>query len=199
MNTHHIKRMLTAVLMLISSTQLAFAEIHNSNRYYFGAGISSTSLTIDSANASAIFSGHDEITADENQASLELLFGIKLDEYLTLEFGVADLGKINAINNSQPTQLLSVSNFFIDTSLETKLSENISVFGKVGLSLWNTKLGHAKDSYEEGNGLLYGVGLDLNLYGGSNRKLRFEVKRYDFDSLYLEKADTASMTLMLYF
>jgi len=194
-----VKTAVGVLFMVLLSQPVAQANSSLSKRFYVGVGISNTTLNINEANAMAKFPGNDEIFVGEDAVSLELLLGFKLDEYLSIEMGFVDLGTVTARNGVLTNKLLDVSSVFLDTSLEAKMSERVSLFGKIGVSLWNATYGSSYDSYEDGTGVVYGVGVDLNLYGGDERKLRFEWKRHDFDELFLEKADSVSMMLMINF
>lgn len=194
-----VKAVSSVVFMLLINQQSVFASSSQGERFYVGAGISSTDLSINKANSMAKFPDYDDIFVGENAISLELLLGYQLDDFLSMELGFVDLGTLTARTGPVTKKLLTLSTFFIDATLATKVSEKVSVFAKAGISMWSATVDGSYDSVEEGNGVVYGAGIDLNLYGGDERQLRFEWKHHDFDELFLDQADSISMTLMMYF
>ena len=54
-------------------------------------------------------------------------------------------------------------------------------------------------SVGDGVDLTYGVGMDIDLYGGEERKLRIKWKRFEFDDVYLSSADLITLGLLFQF
>ena len=186
---------LATVLSLTQST--AFATNLINDRLYLGIGLVQSDLSVNKNNVNANFTNNNS-SLNNNGFGLEVLAGYKIDEFLAFEIGYTDIGDINSTENTVSLNLFSVDSLYINAKFNHNLSNNIDAFAKLGVSMWEVYKDY-DSTLESGEGLLYGAGLDINIYNNKDRVLRLEWEHHEFDNITLNDADTISASVIFHF
>lgn len=186
----------TALLanMMASSTALSAER----ERLYFGAGISNSDLQINQKNIIAANNLNPQSTFDNHDTGVEFILGVEVDEHLGFEIGYADLGSV-ALNDGTATRdYYTVDSLHVSALLGTAVTDNVDVFARLGISAWEI-YDDQDDSVNIGDGLLYGLGTNINIYGMKDRVLRLEWKHHEFDDVTLTDSDTVTASVVFNF
>ena len=183
---------------LLMSARSAFAEEKQRIGFYFGAGLSQTSLVANQQNLAVAYSTNPQSTFETSGFGLELMGGIKIDQHLAFEIAYTDIGSIALDNGITQQKVFSADLINVSAVLSHPLTDDIDAFGKLGVSLWET-YDNDLNTMDSGNGLLYGAGLDINVYGSDSRTLRIEWKHQEYDNIILSSADTVSISAVFNF
>lgn len=193
--------MIAAITLAIAlSTQVAAAtdSEFKGDRFYLGVGLTSTNLDISSQNLSQRYSGNTLSTFDHNKNAFKLFTGYRLDPFLALELGYTSFGEVIMTNNQNRQNIFQIDGGYMSAVGTQTLTNNIDAFVKGGMFFWS--LYDANDNeIEGGQGLLYGAGLDINLYGDKKRSLQLEWERHHFSGVAISKADTIGVSLKFKF
>ena len=171
----------------------AAGQAHADGWYIGGGG----GLSLNNAKANDLFfnpalctTTHD-CTADQRSLAFQLFVGKQLNPYLSVEFGLASLGKTADFSYSQPfstgTLVQSTNAVFLALVAKHEIGASpISVFGKAGLAAWRGKIAYDRtpDSVfyydrtvkEYGISPLLGIGVEWDT--GTPVKLRLGLDRY---------------------
>ena len=191
------KKYVLATTLLITTT-IASAENYQKIGFYFGAGLSQTNLIANQPNLSAAYSTNPQSTFEPNGFGIGLMAGIKLDQHLAFEAAYTNIGSIALDNGTTQKKAFNADLFNINAVLSTPISNNINAFGKLGISLWET-YDDDLNTMDSGNGLLYGAGFDINVYGNDKRTLRVEWTHNEFENIIFESAATVSVSALFNF
>jgi OOP family OmpA-OmpF porin len=129
---------------------------------YGGIGLGYSTFKIDSVN----FEGSSYATRQ--------FLGLRYGDYLALEAGYINFGKVKdrvVVQDGQPSLVQSVQTSGYNVSLVGRypLDEELAAFGKLGMIKWDTETTLSTFDLAEktsGNDLIWGLGLD---YRGSGR------------------------------
>lgn len=188
----------TALALMLITSSSVFATGMPKDMLYFGFGMVQTDLNINQENIIAINGLGAGSTFKNNGLSLNLMVGINLDEYLSFELGAIDLGSISLNDGTTTQEFMSATTVYTDAVFKQQISDNIKSFVKLGVSFWST-LNKSNDNTSEGLGLHYGAGLDINVYGASNRVMRLLWEHHEFDQVILNDADSLSLSVLFHF
>lgn len=165
--------------------------------FYVGAGLVHSELEINDTNQIAI-QGFTPTTSFENNSNgVQIFAGLNIDEHLSVELGVADLGSVTLDDGLGQSKYLDMDALYFDAILSTSVTHNIDVFASAGVTAWS--------AYDEGDtsiedmGLHYGAGFDFNLYGTKDRVMRVEWEQYAFDDITFKDSSAVSMSLIFNF
>lgn len=191
--------MVFAATMLASVSSTSYAEISSPVGGYFGIGVNNSDFSINKQNAvTSNQLSNQSSFEDGSGGGLDIFAGIKLDEHLAVELGYSDIGSITINDGVSQTEFLSAESLYIDTVISKDLTSNIDMFVKMGISLW--ELRDANDRVtEDGTGINYGAGLDVNFYGNKERVMRIQWQHQEFDGITLEGADSISASMVFNF
>ena len=182
-----MKNTIIASFLLLMSTTV-FAQ----GKYYLSYEVSDNKWDI----GVTVVSG---ATLDEDDTGYAILGGIHLNDNLDLEFGYKDFGEAYLAGASGNTFRLDGTLYAFNTSaiivaegeayligLKPKhdLTENISIFAKIGVNMWDTTYhlatGTASGSVDDdGTDFYYGVGVSAS-FAGLDIGLSHSI--YEFDS-----------------
>lgn len=137
-------------------------------------------------------------TLSDTDTGYKIFTAYRMDEFLSLEVAVVDLGDVLAEDGATLTNLYGVMGLSAEVTGRMPLSRRITAFGGFGFFVWDaSRPNHT--TVDSGTEMTWGLGLDINVYGGAERRLRVEWERYDFDSTLLERADFLSVGLLFAF
>lgn len=170
---------------------------------YWGIGFDVTNYAV---NRSGILANFSTLPASSNIQSssnnLRGFVGYKFDEFLGAQIDFAGLGSVRSSSGGITKQLFNPDLFSISAVLSKPISDELSMFGKLGGTYWSLrKSGAAQNdpSMNSGFGPSFGVGLDINLYGGRERMLRLEWNYYKMDGVLLNNANSLSLNALFSF
>ena len=161
---------------------------------YFGIGLTSTDLRLNDENLSKTYAGNDSSTFNQNGNAFKMFIGYQYDPLLGLEVGYTSFGEMVMSDSGTKNNLFNTDGIYFSTTATKSITENITVMAKAGMFFW-TLFDNADDPLEEGQGITYGAGLDLNLYGGKERTLLVEWEHYAFSDVSLKDGDTVGVSL----
>ena len=144
----------------------------------------------------AIISG---AVLDEDDNGYAILGGIHLSDNLDIELGYKDFGEASLAGasgnqftyegttyqfNATATITIEGDAYLIGVKPKYKLSENLSLYGRLGVSMWDVTLGVATGTSsanvdDDGNDIYYGLGIQ-GKFGGLDFSLAHS--KYEFDS-----------------
>ena len=148
-------------------------------------------------------------TLDEDDTGYAILGGIHLNDNLDLEFGYKDFGEayiVGAVGDTfrldgtlrafTSSVALAVEGeaYLIGLKPKYDLTENISIFGKIGVSMWDTTyhlaIGTASGSVDDdGTDFYYGAGVSASFAG---LDIGLAHSMYEFDS---DEVDSTALSL----
>ncbi|MFW2373856.1 MAG: outer membrane beta-barrel protein [Gammaproteobacteria bacterium] len=199
MNKHnYTMRKISLACVLLAFSASVSAKDNNKIGFYFGAGISQTTLAVNQQNMAITYSTDPQSSFETNGLGLDLMVGIELDEYLSFEVAYTEIGSVALNNGTTQQKLFDADMFNISAVISHPVSQKVDVYGRLGMSYWST-LNEEFDTMESGSGIVYGAGFDINIYGNENRLLRVEWRRQEFDSITFESADTVSASAVFKF
>jgi OOP family OmpA-OmpF porin len=142
--------------------------------FYIGASAGTTS-----SNVCDNLGGLGLTACDDGDTGLKIYGGALLNQNFALELGYADLGKVTATGPGG-TATASVDGLQFAALGILPLNPKFSLFGKVGLYLWDVKVAGSGGSIsDDGNDIMLGLGLMWNLT--QQFALRAEWERFDVD------------------
>ena len=139
---------------------------------------------------------------DDDDNGYAILGGIHLNENLDIELGYKDFGEasLSGASGNQFTYEGTTYEFITTATItmegdayllgikpKYKLSENLSLYGRLGISLWDVTLGVATGTSsgnvdDDGKDTYYGLGIQGN-FGGLDFSLAHSRYEFDFDEV----------------
>jgi len=194
-NIQHILLLPTLLLSLFVAPQVyATTGDEFESTGYIGVGLTSTDLALNDENLSQTYAGNDTSTFNQNGNAFKLFLGYQYDPLLGLEFGYTSFGEMVMSGNSAKSNLFNTDGIYFSTTATKAITKNVTATAKAGMFFW-TLYDNAYDPLEEGQGITYGAGLDLNLYGGKERTLLIEWEHYSFSDVSLKDGDTIGASI----
>jgi len=167
-------------------------------RWFAGIGVSATKLTFNEANLSAMYTGGSGASFRQGGDTFKLFAGYQFDPLLGVEVGVASFGEIVMESNANQRNVFTANAAYVDAVVTLPLMKNIDFQSKLGMSFWSLVDNNEKE-IESGQGLTYGVGVNIDLYGGDTRTLLIEWERYTFSGVALTEADSINASIKFKF
>lgn len=142
--------------------------------FYIGAGAGMTSFdTCDD------LTGLGLTSCDDEDSGFKVYAGKGFTQNFGVEVGWVDLGEIKA-SGPGGTATLGVDGFQVAALGMLPLNPRISLFGKVGVYLWDASAsGPGGSLSDDGSDIMFGVGLNWNL--ARRLDLRVEWEQFDID------------------
>jgi len=166
--------------------------------WYFGVGITASDLSFNDKNLSTMYSGNADSTFSHSGNAFKLFGGYQFDPLLSMEFGYTSFGEIVMTNDEAKRNLFDVDGAYVSAIATQPISKNVDVLAKGGMFFWS--LNDSDDnSIEDGQGLTYGAGLNINFYGNKERSLLIEWEHYSFSGVALKEADSIGASLKFKF
>jgi len=191
----HIK---LALLLLITSISSQASAAHFKKKMYFGAGVSNTRLQINEQSIRSAGGVSAQSSLQNSQTGFSIFSGFRFDDYLSVELTYIDFGNYNTQTNGLKNELFSVDSLYLTSALNYPVSQNINSYIKLGFSEWQMDSKNLA-LQEDGTGLVYGAGVDINLYGSSRRTLKIEWLHQSFDDVFLSDSDSISASIVFSF
>lgn len=161
---------LCSLAVLLGATALPAAA----QGWYAGISVGTTSVDV-----------CDDLVAvgatscDDTDSGLKLYAGNEISRNLGVELGWVDLGKVTASGPGGSAKV-EVDGFQIAALGILPVNPRFSVFGKVGLYLWDVSAtGSGGSLSDDGSDIMFGLGLNWNLT--QNLDLRAEWEQFDID------------------
>ncbi len=170
---------------------------------YWGIGFEMINFSV---NRNGVLTTFPSLTQNasiqSNSANLHGFIGFQFDEFLGAQLDLASLGSVRSTDLGVTKQLFNPTLISISAVLKKPISDNLKAFGKLGGTYWYLRQpGATQDTPSMNSGFAanFGVGLDFNLYGGSERMLRLEWSYYKMDSVLLNSANSLSLNALFNF
>ncbi|MDH5216630.1 MAG: outer membrane beta-barrel protein, partial [Gammaproteobacteria bacterium] len=187
---------LLSTALLITTN--ASAVNYLSDRIYAGIGLTQSDLQLNDKNVPAVNGLGGAANFENNGFGMDVFAGFKFDDHLALEMGYVDLGSANLDDGTTVQEFLIVDSVYLDAVLRHSVSSRIDVFAKVGISAWSVENVVTNES-ADGEGVHYGAGFDVNLYGDKARAMRIKWDHHEFDNLIVESTDSVSVSMLFNF
>jgi hypothetical protein len=201
-NTHSKKAKFITAIALLTCAHMSqvFAEsgFGRENRLYFGFGVTASDLAFNETNLSLKYSGGSLSSFDHTGNAFKLFGGYQFDPLLGVELGLTSFGEIVMDNSLGQSNLFTADAAYIAATATRPITKNISALAKLGMSFW-TLNDNDENNIESGQGLIYGAGLDFNLYGNNDRSLLVEWEHYNFSGVALKEANQIGASLVFRF
>ena len=166
LNNIHNAVFATAALFTMGLSSSAYAD----SGFYLGGAISQAYV--------------DETGIDDDDTGGKIYGGYKFNDFFAIEANYYDFGEIE-----DATSELELDGFGIAAVGIIPVSENISLFGKVGIHEWDADAvgsAAALAGDDDGNDAFYGIGIE---YDFSERwSVRGEIERYEVEDLDVDVA-----------
>ncbi len=185
------------LILLITSTHMVSAN-NFFEKIYLGVGVAQTELQTNKQTIKTISAQPSESILENSKTGYTVFMGAKLDQYLSIEMGYIDFGSFSAQDSTQKSKLFSANSLHITSALNYPLNGAWSIYAKAGFSNWQT-LSTNKALENDGTGLIYGAGMDINLYNGNHRTLQIEWLHQEFDDIILSNSDSITASLVFSF
>ena len=178
----------------------AFAEsgYERESRMYFGFGVTASDLAFNEANLSLNYSGGSLSSFDHTGNAFKLFGGYQFDPLLGVEMGITSFGEIVMDSASGQSNLFMADSAYVAATATQPITKNISAIAKLGMSFWELN-DNNENTIESGQGLIYGAGIDFNLYGNNDRSLLIEWDHYNFSGVALKEANQIGASLVFRF
>lgn len=199
-NLRFIEAVTVAALLMaaLGLTSPVNASEWQHQKIYAGLGVSFSDISVNQSNIISANNLAADAAISTDGFGYQIFTGFKLDQHLSLELGLIDLGTLSVQDSTGKHQLASVDSLYMDVLLRRAVTQHTDAFVRLGISSWEIQ--NASDSViASGDDFHYGLGLDINLYGSADRKMRIEWTRQSFDGVTLEDADTISASLVIEF
>lgn len=198
------QRLLGALLVVFATwlapgTAQAQAEGEPATVWSIGVGIGTSQLQ---ANESTVAREYPELQPgfriDESTTGFRVVGSYHFDPVLALDLEFVELGDVLAEDASGRHKLFSISGMTTAVRARHRLSGSAEVFGRLGAFLW-ISTANVDNTVDDGLDITYGLGTDINLYGGFERVLRLEWDYYGFNGVTLDSASILSASLVFNF
>ena len=198
MNKHTAYRLLLASSLLLPTMGHAEPNLSAIN-VYGGAGLVSSRFNANETQLSATFDPGNTASYDNSNSSLALFIGYQFDTHLAMQISYSDIGDIVLSNGSLKQSLFGTEILNMSAVITYPVNNDLGLFGKIGAFAWDQDIADTSIDSNSGEGISYGAGLDYNLYGSKERYLRLEWDHYDFDDVFIDTVDTATLSLVFQF
>ncbi|NOX91591.1 MAG: outer membrane beta-barrel protein [Gammaproteobacteria bacterium] len=200
MKRYSKKCLLAVVFLVCGHVSQVFAEpdFTLETHWYAGFGVSASDLTFNEANLSTMYAGGADASFRQGGNTFKLFAGYQFDPLLGVELGVTSFGEM--VMDASPGQrnLFTADAVYINAVATQSVIKNIDVLAKLGMSFWSLR-DNDENEIESGQGLTYGVGIDINLRGNKERTLLIEWERYNFSGVALKEADSIGASVKFRF
>ena len=196
LSTNTLHCVLLTASLLISNN--ASAVNYLSERVYAGIGVAQSDLKLNNTNVVAVNNLSGQAKLENNGFGMDAYVGFKFDDHLALELGYVDLGSTNLDDGTTVQEYLKVNSLYLDAVLRHSITSRIDVFAKGGVSSWVAD-DLSNNESTDGEGLHYGAGFDINLYGDKARAMRVKWEHHEFDNVILESTDSVSASMIFSF
>lgn len=175
-----IKKIYLAALLLCGSTNLMAGA-------YIGGGLGSVDYG-------------DDISLFDDSTGFELILGNKINDNFTFEASFIDFG--DASDNIPPSWNISADTLAFGGLFTGSANQNLDVFFKFGLHLWNAELsedGFGTFADESGTDFFYGFGANFKVSNELGIGARFNNYTFEYDSTFETDVTMFSVNLQLEF
>jgi hypothetical protein len=162
---------------------------------YAGVGLSRVNFAVNK-NSIPTLTTAAEVNA--NSYNLNLFAGYQFDRLLGMELNYLGSGAVTATDQGQTRKLFGVELAALSATFKTKLNDSVDLYAKLGGASWNFSPQQGLEK-SDGFGPCLGLGADINLYGGGDRKMRLEYSYYHLDKVYMKSANTLSISAVFNF
>lgn len=170
---------------------------------YWGIGFDMINY---SANRNGVLATFPSLTQNasiqSSSSNLRGFVGFRFDEFLGAQLDFASMGSVRSKDLGVTKQLFNPSLFSISAVINKPISDKLKAFGKLGGTYWYLDQPNAPQntpSLNSGFAPSFGIGLDINLYGGSERMVRLEWNYYKMDGVVLNSANSLSLNALFNF
>ena len=169
-----------------------------SNEFYIGGGVGKAHTSL---NTGRTISNYPDITSNSNidgtSTAYRVFGGYKFNQHLNAEADLTHGDAIIATESGQKHKLFDVNLLSFSALLVDSLGQNFRYYGKLGAFYWNlNEKSTTTAPLDDGSGLAFGAGMDINIFGDNNRRIRIDWMRYRFDKVYLYQMDVYSVNIL---
>lgn len=190
-----MKRFGLYAVLAASLVALPAHASESESQWYGGVGLGLTNFSV---NKSSVPSLTAASSVDSNSYNLNVFAGYQFDPFLGIELDYLGGGSVTATSHGQTTKLFNVGLTTLSATMGAPLNDNVRLYAKLGGTSWRFSSQQGVDA-NDGFGPSAGLGADINLYGGSERKLRIEYNYYHLDKVYVKSASSLSINAVFYF
>ena len=198
MNQHTAYSLALAACLLLPTmghAELSYPPVN----VYAGVGLVNSRYNTNDKQLSATFDTGGTATYDSSNSSMAMFAGYRFDTYLALQLSYSDIGEIIQNDAALKQSLFGTDVVNISAVMTYPVTAGLGIFGKLGAFSWELDIADPADYSTSGAGISYGAGLDYNLYGSNQRHLRLEWDHYDFNEIFIDSVDTATLSLVFQF
>lgn len=152
---------------LVASSILALSVSAHAENGYVGLSIGNTDL---------------DLPGFDDGSSLAIYGGYRINRNLAVEASYIDFG--DSSDNIAPVWTLNATGVTFSALGIAPVSENLDLFGKIGLLMWDATLdeaGTGQIATDEGNDFIYGLGASVSLAQGFG--LAVEYQTFELDDI----------------
>jgi len=155
-------------------------------------------VAFNEANLSAVYSNGSDASFRQGGDTFKLFAGYQFDPLLGIELGVTSFGEIVMDTDLSQRNVFTANALYLNAVITQPVLKNIDLQAKFGMSFWSL-MDNDDSEIESGQGLTYGVGMNIDLYGSDERTLLIEWERYNFSGVALQEADLMSASIKFKF
>ncbi len=176
----------------------AASDADEFNRWYAGVGVGASDVALNEPNLSTTYAGAPGASFRQGGNTFRMFGGYRFDPLLKMELGITSFGEVVMDATAGQRNLFTSDSGYLSALISRPISKNIDIQARLGMSFW-TLYDKDDNTIESGQGLLYGAGLDINLYGEKARTLLLEWEHYNFSGVALEEADAFNASIKFSF
>jgi hypothetical protein len=178
---------------MLASTPTLASEIGTQESYeYVGIGVGSTRLAANQQNLPGVTAG---ASLSSNSSNFNIFVGKQFDSFLGMEIGYQSGAAITAREAGATREVMKADFMTIAATMGTPFNERIGMYGKLGGAFWKYAFSNGNYS-KQGFAPSVGLGMNVNLYGGTSRQLRLEYNYYRLENVYLKSAGVLSVNAL---
>ena len=189
-----MKRFALCVLLAANLVALPARADEFESQWYGGLGLGLVNFSVNKGSVPALSATS---SVNSNSYNLNAFAGYQFDPFLGFELDYLGGGSVTASSLGQTSKLFNVALTTISATMGTPLNDNVRIYAKLGGTFWKFS-SQRSVAMNDGFGPSAGLGVDVNLYGNSERKLRIEYNYYHLDNVYVKNAGSLNINAIFY-
>ncbi len=199
-----MKKQCNNTVLVVVLTLLSMNAAAQEGNFSIGVGIGHSQFDLNEPN---IINSYPELNTgaqfDDSATTLNLSGTWIMDDHFALEFDLVLAGDVTATDSGQKFKLFDVTTLATTLAYNQRVSENIKLFGRFGVHLWDISAGSSHGYYNNSINsavdLTYGFGADFSLFGNRARQLRLQWNHYEYDGVFINDNDIFSVNIVFVF
>ena len=191
-------------LLLFAQMLVSMNAMAEEGSFSIGVGLGYSSFNLNETN---LINTNPDLNPgaqfDDTATTFNLYGAWIMDDHFALELDLVFAGDITASDSGIKYKLFDVTTLATTLAYNHRVSENIKLFGRFGVHLWDISQGSSSyyynNSISSAVDLTYGLGVDFSLFGNRARQLRLQWNHYEYDGVFINDDEIFSLNLIFVF